>query len=111
MPSPKVVLHYEGENGKIYKASQSSKNEVLHQNCNRAVFAGTRVGIAKAERSMYTFLERRNAENRFTTNIESTAAIANFFIALGVGYNEPPFKDVSLPGTAPTKELFGFEER
>ena len=59
---------------------------------------------------MYTFLERRNAENRFTTNIKSTAAIADF-IALNVEYNEPPLKDVSLPGTAPTKELFGFEEK
>jgi hypothetical protein len=27
-----------------------------------------------------------------------------------VGYEEPPFKDVSLPGMAPTKELHGFEE-
>ena len=110
MPPPYVVLHYEGANGKIYKAGQSSKNKVLHQKFNRAVFAGTQVCIAKAERSMYTFIERRNAENRFTTNIESTAAIANF-IALDVGYNKPPLKDVSLPGTAPTKELFGLEER
>ena len=93
MPPPNVVLHYEGANGKVYKAGQSSKYEVLHQNCNRAVFAGTRVGIAKAERSMYTFLdnrdnmqnvERRNAENHdFTTNIESTA-VANS-VALDVG--------------------------
>jgi hypothetical protein len=117
MPPPNVVLHYEGANGKIYRAGQSSKNEVLHQNCNRAVFAGTRVGIAKAERSMYTFLdnrdemqnaERRNAENHYTTNIESKA-VANS-VALDVGYEEPPFKDTSLPGTTPTKELFGFEE-
>jgi hypothetical protein len=27
-----------------------------------------------------------------------------------MGYEEPHFKDVSLPGMAPTKELFGFEE-
>ena len=56
-----------------------------------ALASRTRVGIAKAERSMYTFLdnpdetqnvERRNAENYFTTNIESTA-VANS-IALDV---------------------------
>jgi hypothetical protein len=52
--------------------------------------------------------ERQNAENHYTTNIESKA-IANY-VALDVGYEELPFKDISLPGMAPTKELCGFEE-
>jgi hypothetical protein len=85
MPPRNVVFHYEGANGKIYKAGRLSKNEMLHQNCNRAVFAGPQVDIAKAERSMYMFLDNRdkmqnaegqNAENHYTTNIESKA-VAN----------------------------------
>ena len=56
-------------------------------------------------------VERQNAENHFKTNIEIPAAAIANHIPLGVGDDEPPLKDISLPGTAPTKELSGFEER
>jgi hypothetical protein len=49
--------------------------------------------------------ERRNVEDHHATNVESK--ISNSF-ALDVGHNEPPFNGVSLPGTRPTKEMFGF---
>jgi hypothetical protein len=69
--------------------------------------------MQKAERSMYTFLdnrddanaERRNAENHYTTNIESKA-VAN--CCTGCGIQRTPSKD-TLPGTTPTKELFDEE--
>jgi hypothetical protein len=41
-------------------------------------------------------------------NVESKAVAK--YVALDVGYEDPPFQDVSLPGMAPMKELCGFEE-
>ena len=115
IPPPEVVMHYKTTTGKVFKAAMSSANEGLHQNWNRTVFKGTRVGLSRADRGMWWFLDDREesvninrlgAENDYTTNLESKA-LANS-LAEDIGY-EKIFSNASLPNVPDSDEVFGFE--
>jgi hypothetical protein len=115
IPPRDVILHYKDSKNNILKVGQSSKNELLHKHANAKVFPGTRVGILKADRMMWSYLDqrdemenvvRRNVEDTFTSNIESKA-VANS-LAADVGY-QAPFQDVTLPGIPDTDEEMGFD--
>jgi hypothetical protein len=93
-----VVLHYEG--AAYIHNTRSTNNSVRY----RAIALR-----GPCTRSDNREMQMSNAEmlrTIFTTNIESTA-VANS-VALDVGYEEP--QRCFFPGTAPMKELFGFEE-
>ena len=110
-----MAMHIQAPNGNEHVASQSSKNEALHQNVNRRFLQSSRIGVGTARRGIWSYFDRRNAdanvrrrgaEDYETDNIESLALVNSLAKDNGYGL---PFPDVSIPSNPLTEEKMGFD--
>jgi hypothetical protein len=114
-----VSLHYQSPDGNRYTARSTSQVELGNKSINKVLLQFPRMGMVRAERMLWTLISEENrsanvtrlgAEDYYTANTESQA-LANS-IAFDIGYEAPPFKDISMPsGSAPgvINEGIGFD--